>query len=127
MLDKACPMRFERHRCGGLLEREEADAGDSAGHAKQSRLMSQLDGLLKMLQQFESQDIPNNDFDTDLSLAVPVRTDANLNPQQPGVPIIAPKAPPVAVKGMMPSQSFGATRFRYRESRQSAFNAPWIH
>ena len=101
VLDKPCPLGFECHRCGGLLERAEADAGDSTGHAKQSRLMSQLDGLLKMLQQVDSQDIPNNDFDTALSLAVPVRRDANINPQQPGVPLNAPKAPPAAVKGMM--------------------------
>lgn len=102
VLDKVCPLGFECHRCGGLLEREEADAGDSTGHAKQSKLMSQLDGLLKMLQQVDSQDIPNNDFDTALSLAVPVRRDANVNPQQPGVPLNAPKNPPAAVKGMMP-------------------------
>lgn len=102
VLDKPSPLGFECHRCGGLLEREEAHAGDSTGHAKQSRLMNQLDGLLKMLQQVDSQDIPNNDFDTALSLAIPVRRDANVNPQQQGVPVNAPKPPPAAVKGMMP-------------------------
>lgn len=100
VLDKPCPTGFECHRCGGLLERE-PDAGDSTGHAKQSRLMSQLEGLLKMLQQVDSEDIPSNDFDTAFSLAVSVDRDKNLNPLLPRVPFNAPKPPPAAVKGMM--------------------------
>ena len=101
VLDKVSPMGFECHRCGGLLERQETDAWDSTGHAKQSKLMSQLDGLLKMLQQVDSQDIPNNDFDTAFSLAVPVQRDQNVNPRQQTMPSNAPKPPPAAVKGMM--------------------------
>lgn len=102
VLDKVGPTGFECHRCGGLLEREEADAGESTGHAKQSKLMSQLGPLLKMLQQVDSEDIPSNDFDTAFSLAVPVQRDVNVNPLQRGVPVNAPKPPPAAVKGMMP-------------------------
>lgn len=101
VLDKFGPMGFECHRCGGLLERQETDAWDSTGHAKQSKLMSQLDGLLKMLQQVDSEDIPSNDFDTAFSLAVPVQRDQNVNPRQQSMPSNAPKAPPAAVKGMM--------------------------
>ena len=99
VVDKPCPMGFLCHRCDGLLERE-PDVGDSTGHAKQSRLMSQLDGLLKMLQQVDSEDIPSNDFDTALSLAVSVDRDKNVNPLQQRVPFNAPNPPPAAVKGM---------------------------
>ena len=101
VLDNVGPIGFECHRCGGLLERE-PDVGDSTGHAKQSKLMSQLEGLLKMLQQVDSEDIPNNDFDTAFSLAVPVQRDMNVNPVQQRVLSNAPKPPPAAVKGMMP-------------------------
>ena len=100
VLDNVGPIGFECHRCSGLLERE-PDAGDSTGHAKQSKLMSQLEGLLKMLQQVDSEDIPNNDFDTAFSLAVPVQRDTNVNPVQQRMPSNAPKPPPAAVKGMM--------------------------
>ena len=100
VLDNVGPIGFECHRCGGLLERE-PDAGDSTGHAKQSKLMSQLEGLLKMLQQVDSEDIPSNDFDTAFSLAVPVQRDVNVNPVQQRMVPNAPKPPPAAVKGMM--------------------------
>ena len=99
VLDSAGPIGFDCHRCGGLLDRE-PDAGDSTGHAKQSKLMSQLVGLVKMLQQVDSEDIPSNDFDTAFSLAVPVQRDVNVNPLQQSVPLNAPKHLPVAVKGM---------------------------
>lgn len=101
VLDNVGPVGFECHRCGGLLERE-PDTGDSTGHAKQSKLMSQLEGLLKMLQQVDSEDIPNNDFDTAFSLAVPVQRDMNVNPVQQRMPTNAPKPLPAAVKGVMP-------------------------
>ena len=101
VLDNVGKEGFLCHRCGGLLDRE-PDAGDSTGHAKQSKLMSQLDGLLKMLQKVDSEDIPNNDFDTAFSLAVPVQRDRNVNPVQQSVPSNNSKPPPAAVKGMMP-------------------------
>lgn len=102
VLDRVGPMGFECHRCGSLLERQEPDAWDLTGHAKQSKLMSQLDGLLKMLQRVDSEDIPNNDFDTALSLAVPVRRNEKVNPRQQIAPSNAPNPLPAAVKGMMP-------------------------
>ena len=99
VLDNVGPIGFECHRCSGLLERE-PDVGDATGHAKQSKLMSQLDGLLKMLQQVDAKEIPSNDFDTAFSLAVPVPRDMNVNPVQQRVASNAPKPPPAAVKGM---------------------------
>ncbi|KAL9131098.1 MAG: hypothetical protein Q9217_000860 [Psora testacea] len=87
VLDRSGPHGFECHRCGGSLEREERQEGDSTGHEKQSKLMSQLDGFIKMLQQIDNQDIPKNDFDTALSLAVPVQRDATANPLRPYQPV----------------------------------------
>ncbi len=100
VLDNVGPIGFNCHRCGGLLDRE-PDAGDATGHAKQSRLMSQLDGLLRMLQRVDSEDIPSNDFDTAFSLAVPVQRNTSTNPVQQRVPANPPKPPPAPVKGMM--------------------------
>ena len=99
VLDKVGPFGFECHRCGGLLEREEPSAGASTGHEKQSKLMSQLDGLLKMLQQIDSEDIPNNDFDTAFALAVPIPRDETVNPSQHYRPLGPATGPPTAVKG----------------------------
>ena len=99
VLDKVGLMGFECHRCGGLLEREEPSAGASTGHEKQSKLMSQLDGLLRMLQQIDSEDIPNNDFDTAFSLAVPIPRDETVNPSQRYQPLNPTSGPPAAVKG----------------------------
>ena len=100
VLDKVCSMGFECHRCGGLLEREEPSAGDATGHEKQSRLMSQLEGLLKMLQQIDSQDIPNNDFETAYSLTVPVPRDQGTGPARTTAIANGAGGPPTAVKGM---------------------------
>ncbi len=87
------------HRCGGVLEREEPNAGDAGGHEKQSRLMSQLEGLLGMLQQIDSEDIPNYDFETAISLSVPVPRDPGTGPARTTVAVNG-NGPPVSVKGM---------------------------
>ena len=87
VLDKTGLMGFDCHRCGGALEREERQEGDSTGHETQSKLMSQLDGFIKMLEQIDKQDIPHNDFDTALSLAVPVQRDVTVNPLRPYQPV----------------------------------------
>ena len=91
---------FECHRCGGILEREEPNAGDSTGHEKQSRLMSQLEGMLKLLQQIDAEEIPNNDFETAIAHAVPVQRDPNTNPARATVPVNGLNGPPTAVKGL---------------------------
>ena len=61
--------------------------------------MSQLDGLLKMLQQIDSEDVPNNDFDTAFALAVPIPRDETVNPSQHYRPLGPATGPPTAVKG----------------------------
>lgn len=59
---------FECQNCGAVLERTEdvkgADGIDRTGHEKNSKLMAQLDGMLKLLKQIDSVEIPPNDFDT---------------------------------------------------------------
>lgn len=99
VLDKVGPMGFECHRCGGLLEREELNPGDATGHEKQRRLMTQLEGLLRMLQQVDSEDIPNNDFETAISLSVPVPREQGTGPPKTTV-FDSAGGPPTAVKGM---------------------------
>ena len=99
VLDKVGPMGFECHRCGGLLEREEPNAGDATGHEKQRRLMTQLEKVLSMLQQVDSEDIPNNDFETAIALSVPVPREQGTGPPRTTVADGA-GGRPTAVKGM---------------------------
>lgn len=99
-MDKLIPEGFGCNRCGGVLEKEESVEGKSTGHEKQSKLMGQIDGFLKMLRNIDSVDVPKNDFDTAFSLAVPVQRDQVLNPLKPTVPLNNAKAPPTAVKGI---------------------------
>lgn len=101
VLDKVGPQGFECHRCGAVLDMIEQKAGASTGHEKQSRLMSQLEGLLKMLQQVDSEDIPNNTFEMAMSNQIPVPRDSTFDPSsRTTIPIGGPNGPPSAVKGM---------------------------
>lgn len=100
VLDNFGPLGFICHRCNGVLERDEESAGDKGGHEKQSRLMSQLEGMLKLLQQIDSEMIPNNDFDTAFSYAVPVQRNHLVNPVRATVPIEPSRAVPSSVKGL---------------------------
>ncbi len=62
--------------------------------------MSQLETLLKLLQQIDSEDIPSNNFETAFSVAVPVKRNEDINPSRPTAPLDAGRAPPTAVKGI---------------------------
>ncbi len=102
VLDKFGPMGFECHRCGAVLEMMVRAEGAETGHAMQSRLMTQLGVLLKLLQQVDSEDIPSNDFERAYSNLVPVPRDETFNPgSRPTVPIDGPNGRPTAVKGMI--------------------------
>lgn len=103
VLDNVGPRGFICHRCNGVLERDEESVGDKGGHEKQSRLMSQLEGMLKLLQQIDSEIIPNNDFDTAYSYAIPVQRNHFVNPIRPTVPIEPSRAPSSSVKGLTQS------------------------
>ena len=91
---------FLCHRCDGILERDDVSAADMAGHERQSKLMAQLEKLLKLMPQIDSQTIPNNDFETAFSHAVPVIRDEGINPVRKTEPLDARKGPPTAVKGV---------------------------
>ena len=87
-------------RCSGILEYDERAAGDGTGHEKQSKLMGQLEFLLKLLQQIDTQDIPSNTFETAFAVAVPVKRNEDTNPLRATAPLEAGKVPPTAVKGL---------------------------
>lgn len=101
VLDSVGPMGFICHRCGANLEeRDDRNAGTSTGHEKQSKLATQLERLLKLLQQIDSEDIPNNDFEAAFAVAVPVQRNELVNPSRNTEPIKSGRVPPTAVKGL---------------------------
>lgn len=100
VLDSVGPEGFICHRCGAILEEENRTGGDLSGHEKQSKLMGQLERLLKLLQQIDSEDIPNNDFDSAFAVAVPVQRNELINPIRATEPIQSGRGPPTAVKGV---------------------------
>lgn len=100
VLDSFVDGYFKCHRCGAKLEQQSHTAGDSSGHEKQSRLMSQLDRLLTLLKQIDSEVIPNNDFEAAYAVAVPIQRNKLTNPSRDTQPILIGKAPPTAVKGV---------------------------
>lgn len=101
VLDNVGPTGFLCHRCDGPLEeRDDRAAGEIGGHEKQSKLASQLEGLLKMLRDIDSEIIPNNDFETAFAHAVPVQRDEYINPIRPTAPVESGRNPPTAVKGI---------------------------
>ncbi len=101
VLDSVGPMGFLCHRCGANLEeRDDRNAGTSTGHEKQSKLASQLERLLKLLQQIDTEDIPNNDFEAAFAVAVPVQRNELVNPTRTTEPIQSGRGPPTAVKGL---------------------------
>ena len=62
--------------------------------------MSQLESLLKLLQQIDSEDIPSNNFEIAFAVMVPVKRNEDINPTRLTAPLDAGKAPPAAVKGI---------------------------
>ncbi|KMU75594.1 transcription initiation factor IIE subunit alpha [Coccidioides immitis RMSCC 3703] len=55
------------------------------GHEKNSKLMAQLDPMLKLLKQIDSVEVPPNDFDTAWDHKVDVIRNQYTNPSRPGV------------------------------------------
>ncbi|KAL8991147.1 MAG: hypothetical protein Q9169_007935 [Polycauliona sp. 2 TL-2023] len=99
-IDSSGPTGFLCHRCGHILEREEHTVGDATGSEKQVKLAAQLERVLKLLQEIDSTDIPRNDFETALSLQIPVLRNQDVNPLRSTVPIEAQTGTPTAVKGV---------------------------
>lgn len=100
VLDNCGPEGFLCHRCGGLLERDESADGESGGHEIQSKLMGQLEKLLKLLQQVDSAEIPQNDFESALAAAIPVKRNEDTNPTRPLAPTDVSRIQPATVRGV---------------------------
>ncbi|KAL1961545.1 hypothetical protein VTN77DRAFT_1632 [Rasamsonia byssochlamydoides] len=92
---------FECQSCGAILERTEdvkgTDGIDRTGHEKNSKLMAQLDGMLKLLKQIDATEIPPNDFETAWDHKVDVVRNQQTHPSRPTVAVAANKQ--AAVRG----------------------------
>lgn len=84
---------FECQNCGAILERTEdvrgIDGIERTGHEKNSKLMAQLDKMLKLLKQIDSVEIPPNDFDTAWDHKKEVPRDPRVHPTRPAISIPA--------------------------------------
>ncbi|KAJ5896775.1 uncharacterized protein N7473_006174 [Penicillium subrubescens] len=92
---------FECQNCGAILERTEDLKGeegiDRTGHEKNSKLMAQLDNMLKLLKQIDSVEIPPNDFDTAWDHKVEVPRNLSTHPIRAAIPV--PPKPQDVVRG----------------------------
>lgn len=82
---------FECQNCGAILERTEDVKGvegmDRTGHEKNSKLMAQLDNMLKLLKQIDSVEIPPNDFETAWDHKVEVIRNQNTHPVRAAIAV----------------------------------------
>ncbi|KAK2743056.1 hypothetical protein FQN57_005012 [Myotisia sp. PD_48] len=86
VLSHCGPEGFECQRCGEILstaDEVEGAGADRSGHEKNSKLMAQLDSILKLLKQIDSVEIPPNDFETAWEHKVDVLRDHHTNPTRP--------------------------------------------
>ncbi|KAJ5084189.1 hypothetical protein NUU61_008768 [Penicillium alfredii] len=94
---------FECQNCGAILERTEDVKGvegiDRTGHEKNSRLMAQLDSMLKLLKQIDSVEIPPNDFDTAWDHKVDVLRNQSIHPIRAAIAV--PSKQPNIIRGTM--------------------------
>ncbi|KAL2005392.1 hypothetical protein VTN00DRAFT_2603 [Thermoascus crustaceus] len=92
---------FECQNCGAVLERTEDVKGsegiDRTGHEKNSKLMAQLDKMLKLLKQIDSVEIPPNDFETAWDHKIDVIRNPQTNPTRAAVAVASSKQ--AAVRG----------------------------
>lgn len=93
MLSLVSEEGFECQNCGAILERTEDVKGvegiDRTGHEKNSKLMAQLDKMLKLLKQIDSVEIPPNDFDTAWDHKKEVPRNQQTHPTRPAISIPA--------------------------------------
>lgn len=86
---------FECQSCGAILERTEDVKGtegiDRSGHEKNSKLMAQLDKMLKLLKQIDSTEIPPNDFETAWDHKVDVIRNQQTHPTRPAIAVPSKK------------------------------------
>ena len=98
---------FLCNRCGYVLQRDEENVTNGPGHERSSQLNAQLSNFLGIMGQIDEQDIPANDFETALAVAIPVHRNEDVNPKQK-YNLIEQRAEiiPPAVKG---TKSFSTT------------------
>ena len=91
MLSLVSEEGFECQNCGHILERTEDVKGvegvERTGHEKNSKLMAQLDNMLKLLKQIDSVEIPPNDFETAWDHKVEIIRDQNTHPVRAAIPL----------------------------------------
>ena len=101
VLDKVSPLgEFLCHRCDAVLDRDDVSAADMAGHERQSKLYAQLEPFLTLMPQIDTQNIPQNDFETAYALAVPIIRNEEINPIRKTEPVDPTRPSSAAVKGM---------------------------
>ena len=87
--------------CGAVLYPTEdvkgSDGIDRTGHEKNSKLMAQLDKMLKLLKQIDSTEIPPNDFDTAWDHKVDVIRNNQTNPTRAAIAV--PSRKQEAIRG----------------------------
>ncbi|GAD93126.1 hypothetical protein AN6166.2 [Paecilomyces variotii No. 5] len=93
---------FLCQNCGAVLERTEdvkgAEGIDRTGHEKNSKLMAQLDKMLKLLKQIDSVEVPPNDFETAWDHKIDVVRNQQINPTRQAVAV--PSKQQQTVRGM---------------------------
>ncbi|KAJ5888727.1 hypothetical protein N7495_008768 [Penicillium taxi] len=91
VLSLVCEEGFECQNCGAVLERTEDVKGvegiDRTGHEKNSKLMAQLDNMLKLLKQIDTVEIPPNEFDTAWDHKVEVARNQQTHPVRAAIPV----------------------------------------
>lgn len=101
VLSHFSPMgEFLCQKCDSVLNRDDTSASSTIGHERQSKLMSQLAKILEQMRKIDDETIPKNDFETALSLAVPIQRDETINPVRKMEATDQQRAPLTGVKGM---------------------------
>ena len=91
---------FLCNRCSYVLQRDEENVTNGPGHERSSQLNAQLGKFLGIMGQIDEQDIPANNFESALAVAVPVHRNEDVNPKQK-YSLVEQRAEtiPTAVKG----------------------------
>ena len=95
VLDNSGPEGFLCHKCGHVLDRAETATGNAkavAGHEKQARLQAQIEKMVNLMRQIDSQDIPENDFDSAWERKKDVPRDEGTGIRREMVPLKVAKA-----------------------------------
>ena len=92
---------FLCNRCSWPLQRDEESTMNGPGHERSSQLNAQLGKFLSIMGQIDEQDVPANDFESALAVAIPVHRNEDINPRHK-YNLVEPRAggTPTAVQGV---------------------------